>query len=391
MLSKLPPVILKPGKEKPLLNRHHWIFSGAVAQLPMFEDGALLPVQSSTGQLLGTAYFNKRAKIVGRMVCFDDRSPLDAIKKSMLEAIALRQNFFNPKMTNAYRLINGEGDYLPGLIVDKYDHNLVVQFSTLGMEKISSHILETLIHICKPKSIYEKSTSPSRKEEGLKESQRLLYGAELEALKIRENGLQFYVDIKEGQKTGFFLDQSAMRLWIRELSQGKRVLNTFCYTGGFSLYALAGGATQVDSVDISSRAIDLLQKNIELNELKSSKGNFCEDVFKFLREKPLNYDLVILDPPAFAKRKSDIISACRGYKDINRLAMEKMAPNSLLLTCSCSYHVDEHLFRQVIFQAAVEAKRKVQILGRHRQAFDHPLNLCHPEGDYLKSFMLYLA
>lgn len=384
-------VILKPGKDKPILNKHHWIFSGAVDSLPDFEDGEFLLVKSSKGGTLGIAYFNKKAKIIGRMVSFEETSPLESIHNSIKKAIEIRKVLIDSKETNALRLVNGEGDSLPGLIVDKYDQVLVVQFSTLGMEKISEKIFEFLIQELKPKAIYEKSTSSSRKEEGLKEVQRLIYGDPFDVIKVKENGINFFVDIPSGQKTGFFLDQSAMRKWIGELSKGKRVLNTFSYTGGFSLYAMAAGATQVDSVDISSKAIELLQKNIELNGFENvSKGNYCEDVFKFLREKPLNYDLTILDPPAFAKRKSDVIPACRGYKDINRIAMEKMPKGSLLLTCSCSYHVDEQLFRQVLFQAAVEAKRNVRILGKHRQAFDHPVNLFHPEGEYLKSFLLYL-
>ncbi len=384
-------VILKPGKDKPILNKHHWIFSGAIQSLPDFQDGEFLLVKSSKGDTLGIAYFNKKAKIIGRMISFEETTPIEAIHKSIKKAIEFRKSFFHKQETNAFRIINGEGDSLPGLIVDKYDQVLVVQYSTLGMEKIADEIIEILIQELKPKAIYEKSTSSSRKEEGLKEVQRLVYGDPFDVIKVKENGLNFFVDVPSGQKTGFFLDQSAMRKWIGELSHGKRVLNTFCYTGGFSLYAMAGGATQVDSVDISSKAIDLLQKNIELNGFENvSKGNYCEDVFKFLREKPLNYDLAILDPPAFAKRKSDIIPACRGYKDINRITMEKMPKNSLLLTCSCSYHVDEQLFRQVLFQAAIEARRNVRILGKHRQAFDHPVNLFHPEGDYLKSFLLFL-
>lgn len=384
-------VILKPGKEKPIVNRHHWIFSGALQHLPDFENGALLPVHSSDGTLLGSAYFNRNAKIIGRMVAFDAMDPMESIKSHIKQAIDLRRTFYQPESTNAYRLINGEGDGLPGLVVDIYDRTLVVQISTLGIEKLLPQILETLTALLKPKTIFEKSSSPSRKEEGLKEVKRLLQGDVVGEISIRENGLRFYVDIPSGQKTGFFLDQSGMRQWVRELAKGKRVLNTFSYTGGFSIYALAGGATHVDSVDISAPAIELLRRNLDLNGFKAGQaGIFCDDVFKYLRERALDYDLVILDPPAFAKRKSDVVAACRGYKDINRLAMEKMPPKSLLLTCSCSYHVDEGLFQQVLFQAAVEAKRNVRILGRHRQAFDHPVNLCHPEGNYLKSFLLYV-
>lgn len=382
-------VILKPGKEKAIKNRHHWIFSGAIQTFPAFEDGALLPVHSSLGEMLGSAYFNSKAKIIGRMVSFTDEDPFEVIKSNILNAIALRESFYDPTQTNAYRLINGEGDFIPGLVIDKYNTTLAVQYSTLGMEKLSPWVIDILKQRIKPASIYEKSTSPSRKEEGLKEVQRTLLGSIESDIAISENGLKFWVDVPGGQKTGFFLDQSAMRHWVRQLSKGKRVLNAFCYTGGFSIYALAGEALKVDSVDISSKAIEMVCKNASLNGFAlPSKQAICADVFQFLRDNPLEYDLIILDPPAFAKRKGDVIAACRGYKDINRLAMEKLPPRSLLLTCSCSYHVDEMLFRQVLFQAAVEAKRKVRIIGRHRQAFDHPVNLCHPEGEYLKSFLL---
>ncbi len=195
----------------------------------------------------------------------------------------------------------------------------------------------------------------------------------------------------KSQKTGFFLDHREMRQWVRSLSAGKRVLNAFSYTGGFSVYALAGGAKCVDSVDISQEAVEASKRHVTLNGFKAAEQGFiCADVFAFLREAAMPYDLVILDPPAFAKRRKDIVPACRGYKDINRLAMQKMPAHSLLLTCSCSHHVDEQLFQKVVFQAAVEAKRKVRIIGKHRLAGDHPVNIFHPESDYLKSLLLYI-
>ena len=232
---------------------------------------------------------------------------------------------------------------------------------------------------------------PSRGEEGLQNQEGLLFGEEVDEVEIMENKIKFIVSIKNGQKTGFFLDQREMRNWVQELSEGKKVLNCFGYTGGFSLYAMKGGATQVDTVDISTDAIGLAQKNTSLNKIDADKHNFiAEDVFQFLREKPLEYDLIILDPPAFTKRKTDIIQACRGYKDINRLAIKKIPSGSLLLTSSCSYHIDEKLFQTVVFQAAAEAGRSVRIIGRHRLALDHPINIFHPEGEYLKSLLLFI-
>lgn len=379
-------VRLKPGKEKPILNRHHWIFSGAIAEMPSFKPGDLLPVESHTHQLLGYAYFNQKSSIIGRMVSFD-KNPLEAIEESILNAIALRRSLFD-ETTTAYRVINGEGDCLPGLIVDRYDDTLVIQIATAGMEKLKPFVLEVLERELRPLAILEKSLSPSRKEEGLGPEQQALKGQVSERIAVLENGLQFFVDPVNGQKTGFFLDQREMRAYVRSLKR-KRVLNCFSYTGGFSVYALAGGATVADSVDISKESLELAKENFALNGFKGEV--FQEDVFEFLRSHDLNYDLVILDPPAFAKRAKDVVMACRGYKEINRLAMQKMPSGSILITSSCSYFVDEKLFQQVLFQAASEAKRKVCILEKHRHASDHPVNLYHPEGNYLKSLVLSIT
>lgn len=384
-------VILKPGKDKAIRQRHHWIFSGAIQRYPEFIDGDILPVKSAEGTLLGSAYFNRKCSIVGRMVSFNETPPLESISANLENAIQLRKRLFPDDNTTAYRLVNGEGDLLPGLIIDVYSDVLVIQLSTLGMDRLRSWIVDLLIRKLNPRVIYEKSLLPSREEEGLTPQQSLLYGPETETVEIIENGLKFAVSLTEGQKTGFFLDHREMRQWIRSLAKGKRVLNCFSYTGAFSIYALAGGAFYVDSVEISAKANETAGRNVSLNGFSSDKAQFhTMDVFQFLRESPMNYDLVILDPPAFAKRKKDVIAACRGYKDINRIAIQKMPPESLLLTASCSYHVDETLFQQVLFQAAVEAGRVVKILGYHRLASDHPINLCHPEGDYLKSLLLYI-
>lgn len=391
ILDKNKRVILKPGKDKPIRNRHHWIFSGAIEPLPEFTNGDFLNVFSSQNEFLGSAYFNRKSTIVGRMIAFDATAPLQAIQQNLDSAIALRTSLFDVSKTNAYRLVNGEGDCLPGLVIDKYDDVLVVQISTLGMEKLSPWLVDYLINKLQPRAIYEKSALAARKEEGLAPVQRSLYGPIVDEVQVRENGLQFAVSIVDGQKTGFFIDHREMRQWVKELSADKRVLNCFSYTGAFSVYAAAGHAVKVDSVDISERAIELARRNMLLNGLSIDQHGWqAADVFQFLRERELNYDLVILDPPAFAKRHKDVIPACRGYKDINRVAMQKMPAKSMLLTCSCSYHVDEELFKKVIFQAAVEAGRNVRIIGSHRMASDHPINVCHPESDYLKSLLLYV-
>jgi 23S rRNA (cytosine1962-C5)-methyltransferase len=387
---KEPAVILKRGKDKPIRQRHHWIFSGAVKTLPAFEDGAILPVRSDIGDLLGYAYFNKKSSIIGRMLSFGETPPLEAIEKNVASALALRKTLLTDQ-TNGCRLINGEGDGVPGLVVDSYDDVLVIQVATLGMEKLKPFLLELLTKKMSPRSIYEKSNLPTRREEGLSDFEGLLYGERAGTVEIHEAGLRFLVEISTSQKTGFFLDLREMRRLVRSLGRGRRVLNCFCYTGAFSIAALAGGAARADSVDSSEEAIALAKRNLILNGF-SEKTNllFNEDVFEFLRRPDLRYDFIILDPPAFAKKKADIVPACRGYKDINRLAMQKILPGGLLLTLCCSYFVDEPLFQKVIFQAAAEAWREVRLLQRHHLAYDHPVNIYHPESDYLKSFLLYV-
>lgn len=390
-MTKHIGVILKPGKDKAIRQCHHWIFSGAVQSLPSFEDGDFLPVYSADGQLLGSGYFNRRSGIIGRMVSFDQTPPLQSLEQRLEAAVKLRQEWFDFQQTNAYRLVNGEGDGIPGLIVDVYDQVIVLQFSTKGMDRIKPWVVDWLNHHLKPQTIYEKSLLPSRREEGLQDVQGYLSGEKQSEIVFKENGFSFTAALAKSQKTGFFLDHREMRQWVQHLAEGKRVLNAFSYTGGFSVYALAGGAERVDSVDVSAEAIEAAKRHIALNGRDpQSQRFFCEDVFAFLRERELSYELVILDPPAFAKRHKDIIPACRGYKDINRLAMQKMPSQSLLLTCSCSHYVDEELFQKVLFQAAMEAHRQVRIVGRHRLAPDHPINLFHPESHYLKSFLLYV-
>jgi 23S rRNA (cytosine1962-C5)-methyltransferase len=384
-------VILKPHKDKAIRNYHHWIFSGAVHSYPSFQDGQILPVYSFSQQFLGYGYFNRHSGIVGRMVSFEQIPPLETLKQRLISAWKLRQRLFDPEQTTAYRLVHGEGDAIPGLTIDVYNDVFVLQSGTKGIDELKPWLIDTLNELFHPRSFFEKSLLPSRKEEGLTEIQNHLFGEEIHDILFLENGLQFTTNLIKSQKTGFFLDHREMRQWIRQLSLNKKVLNAFSYTGGFSVYAMAGGAKQVDSVDISQEAIDVCRKHFKLNRLAEADNQFiCADVFQFLREHSLNYDLVILDPPAFAKRQKDIIPACRGYKDINRLAMQKMPSQSLLLTCSCSHHVNDELFQKVVFQAAAEAKRNVRLIGKHRLASDHPINLFHPESDYLKSLLLYI-
>ncbi len=387
-------LILKPGRDKAIRNFHHWIFSGAINNIGNYEDGEVLSVYSSNNELLGSAYANHQTSITARMLSFGKVEPLEAVKKNIDSAIEMRKKFFDWNKTNCYRLINSEGDNIPGLIVDHYNEVLVMQIATAGIDKLKQFIVDYLVEKLHPKAIYEKSDLPSRREEGLQMTEGFLYGEDVPNVlnvQIVENEIKFQVDLKNSQKTGFFLDQREMRVLVGQMAKNKKVLNCFSYTGGFSLYAAHGGANQVDSVDISAEAIEQAKINFKLNNFDIKKNNFyAEDVFQFLRGKELNYDLIILDPPAFAKKKSDIIQACRGYKDINRLAFMKMPSGSILVTSSCSYHVDEKLFQTVVFQAAVEAKRKVRIIQRHHLAPDHPINIFHPEGEYLKSLVLWV-
>ena len=394
-------LILKPGREKAIKNFHHWVFSGAIREADDFEDGEILLVYSASGEKLGSAYCNYKTSITARMLSFGETDPLVSLKKNIDSAIEMRQKLFAGQNINCFRLINSEGDKIPGLIVDQYNDVLVMQVATMGIEKLKQFIVDYLVEKLNPQAIYEKSDLPSRREEGLTMTEGFLYGKNKGIVKVTENGLQFQIDLENSQKTGFFLDQREMRVLVGQMSKGKKVLNCFSYTGGFSLYAVEGGAKKVDSVDISEEAIETSKNNFLLNKflpppptpssgMRGKYGFFAEDVFEFLRENDLDYDLIILDPPAFAKKKDDIIRACRGYKDINRVALSKMPKGSILVTSSCSYHVDEKLFQTVVFQAAAEAKRNVRIIQRHHLAPDHPINVFHPEGEYLKSLVLYV-
>ena len=383
-------VVLKKGRDKVVRNRHHWIFSGAVAGFPGFEPGEILPVRSSDGDLLGHAYFNPRSSIVGRMLSFGSEPPLETVARNIDSAIALRRRLLADR-TNACRLVHGEGDGLPGLVVDEYADVLVVQVATLGLERLKPKIIARLAEKVRPRSIYEQSRLPARREEGLDDFEGWLLGEPVDEVEIRENGLRFIVQPAGSQKTGFFLDLRPMRELVGTLARGRRVLNCFSYTGAFSAAALAAGAAAVDSVDASRPAMDLARRNLLLNDLPAGDGSLIVgDVFDYLRRMDTPYDMIILDPPAFAKKRADVVRACRGYKDINRLALQKISPGGLLLTFSCSYFVDPGLFQQVVWEAAVEAARRVRIIERHRLAGDHPVNIFHPESEYLKGLLLYV-
>ena len=399
-------VILKPDKDKPIRGFHPWIFSGAIDRLDdNYKTGDLTKVYSAKEEFLGIGYLNPRSQIAVRMLTFkDEEIDLQFFIGRMEEAKKLRDYFFNhpspsplPEgegkgegITNAYRLIHSEGDFLPGLIVDRYGDYLVAQFLTAGMEILKPVLLDALKYVFDPKAIYEHDDVDARRMEGLEESTHVLYGKEPpEFIEIEECGHKFIVDIKLGQKTGFFLDQRENRRKIAGFSKSKRVLNCFAYTGGFSVYAAKAGAKSVTSVEVQERAFNNMKTNFELNGISGSQYEFvCEDVFDHLRSDKQIYDLIILDPPAFCKHKNQIQQAARGYKDINLYAMKRLSSGGILYTASCSSFIDPDLFQKIIFGAAKDASRNVQIIEKTSHPFDHPINIYHPEGEYLKGFFL---
>jgi 23S rRNA (cytosine1962-C5)-methyltransferase len=398
-----PILTLKPGSEIHLRNRHHAIFQSAVVSPPQVESGGIVEVRASDKSFLCYATYNPTAYICGRAVSFEQGDPLQALRAQLEKSIALRKAFFENEDTNAYRLVNAEGDFIPGLIVDQYGDVVVLQSTTLGMDVLRDFIVEALMEIVKPKAIYEKSTSTSRKKEGIEDIEQWIRGdlkdmhpdslTEDGKLIVRERGIHYVIDLVGSQKTGLFLDQREMRSIVKQFAKDRTVLDCCSYVGGFALNALVGGAKAADAVDYDKEAISRASKNIEINGIDlSCFGSYAEDVFVFLRRRPLPraYDFIILDPPAFAKRSSDIEQAKKAYTDMNRSAMMALPPGSLLLTCSCSYHVDIQLFQTIVFHAARQAKRNVRILQRHHQAYDHPVNLYHPEADYLKSLLLWV-
>jgi 23S rRNA (cytosine1962-C5)-methyltransferase len=388
-------VFLKRGKERIIeLNRHPWIFSGAIDTFSKgFSSGDIASVYSHEGNFLALAYFHLDNSLSGRILSFEQKPIQEILTGKIRSALSFRKKMFNLEKTNAFRCINAEEDGLPGLIVDLYDDVVVLQINTLGMEKLRPILLPILVKEFTPRSIYEKSLSSSRALEGLLPVEGLLYGEEVSEVTIVEEGILFKVSIVNGQKTGFFLDQREMRRKIGELARGKSVLNCFSYSGGFSLHALKGGAKSVTSVDVCHRALELSLQNTRMN-------GFCEenhvikerDVFAFLEEEELSsYDIIILDPPAFAKKRQDIEAASRGYHRLARKAIERCKKDAIVLLCSCSYFMDAALFRQIIFKAASESRKDVKIISSQIQALCHPISLFHPEGEYLKSFLLWVS
>ena len=388
-------VYLKRGKEESLLRYHPWIFSGALHHIDDdIEEGDIVRVVNAAGAFIATGHY-QQGSIAVRVLSFDD-VPIDGQfwHDRLASALSTRQSIGiadNPQ-NDTYRLVHGEGDMLPGLIIDVYGKTAVMQAHSIGMHLCRQAIAQQLVGVMGDRiaHIYYKSetTLPFMEPEN-----GFLVGGSDDNIGT-ENGLRFYVDWLKGQKTGFFVDQRDNRSLVEHYAHGRRVLNMFCYTGGFSVYALRGGATMVHSVDSSAKAIELTRRNVELNFPADQRHEaFCEDAFKFLDQLPkdnMPYDLVILDPPAFAKHRGALHNALKGYTRLNMKALEKMPSGSLLFTFSCSQVVTKEHFRNAVFTAAALAHRHVRILHQLHQPADHPINIYHPEGEYLKGLVLYV-
>ena len=383
---------LKRGKEESLLRFHPWVFSGAIQHIDEdISEGDVVRVVTSSGNFIAVGHYQE-GSIAVRVLSFRDVQIDGAFWASRLQsALDMRKTIglADSPLTNTYRLVHGEGDHLPGLIIDVYDHTAVIQAHSIGMHLCRKEIATQLVHVMGERigNVYYKSetTLPYMEPEN-----GFLYGGSEDNIAI-ENGLKFYVDWLRGQKTGFFVDQRENRSLLERYARGRRVLNMFCYTGGFSFYAMRGGAELVHSVDSSAKAIELTKRNVELNFPGDDRHQaFCEDAFKFLDASDQQYDLIILDPPAFAKHRGALHNALKGYTRLNQKAFQIIQPGSLLFTFSCSQVVTKDHFRNAVFTAAALAHRKVRILHQLHQPADHPINIYHPEGEYLKGLVLYV-
>jgi 23S rRNA (cytosine1962-C5)-methyltransferase len=387
-----PEITLKKGREAALLRGHPWVFSGAIGAINGKPTaGDIVLAKDAAGKPLSLGFFNPQTDIAFRVLTQNCNQIISADfwQERLQSARALRQRIINER-TDAYRLVNAEGDGFPGLIADVYGSTLVVSITTAGMEKQKSHILNALISQLKPARIYEQSQGRSRTLEGLEERRDFVYGDnQPEAVQIRENGFTFEVDFIGGQKTGFFLDQRVNRKKLGALSRNANVLNCFSYTGAFSVYCAAGGAKRVVSLDISRAACTAATQNLRLNGFSPDTHPVIDaDVFDYLRNMQENFDLIILDPPAFAKTKRDVARASRGYKEINLQAIKHLALGGILATFSCSNFMEEDLFYKIVQGAARDAGADLQLLSRLEAGPDHPIGLGHPEGHYLKGLLI---
>lgn len=391
-------VFLKKSADSFIKRKHPWIFSGAIEKVEGNPaNGETIQIFSSNKTLVGVGSYSPSSQIRVRVWSFNPEEKIDKdfFRKKFLAASQFRKRIVDTSQTNAYRIINSENDGLPGLIVDRYADYLICQFLSSGSDFHKKIITETLDEVFNPIGIYERSDVEIRIKEGLEPTKGTLSGKEPDDLiQILENGLKFSVDVKNGHKTGFYLDQRDNRKLVSEFSRGKNVLNCFSYTGGFSVYALSSGAKNLTQIEASESALDLSTKNIELNNPDDSKiENISGDVFEVLRkfrDERRTFDLIILDPPKFAESESQIQKASRGYKDINLLAIKLLKPGGILFTFSCSGHISQELFQKIVADAALDSGREVKIIKQLTQAADHPVALNFPEGLYLKGLVCYV-
>ncbi len=392
-----PRIILKRGKEKPVLSHHPWIFSGAIARAESASDGDSVDIIDSTGRWLARGYYNARSQIAVRVWTWNDEPVDRAFLRARLErALCARDALVDRAATNAYRVINAESDGLPGLVVDRYADFVVLQFLTLGIDTRKAEIVELIEELLHPRGIYERSDVDVREKEGLESAVGVLRGAEPpNVIEICENNLRFLVDVKRGHKTGFYLDQRENRKRVAELNRllpyAPETLNVFSYTGAFAVYACTTHPNaHVVNLDTSSDALNLARENMQLNRYNTG-GEFVEgDAFLMLRryrDQGRSFDMIILDPPKFVHSLSQLQSGLRGYKDINLLAFKLLKAGGTLVTFSCSGQVSAELFQKVIFEAATDAKRDAQIVAKLLQAPDHPILLTFPESEYLKGLV----
>lgn len=399
-MSKLACVHLRRGKEESLLRRHPWVFSGAIDHIAegdkALAEGDVVDVITKGGEFIARGHY-QIGSIAVRVLTFDEEAiDVEWWEERIAHAKALRESLgmVNNTDTTCYRLVHGEGDLLPGLVVDVYDRTAVLQCHSVGMYHSRLLIAEAIRKAYgeEIEAIYDKSSQTLPFKADLGAIDGYLWGrSENPDAVVLENGLKFKVNWEEGQKTGFFIDQRVNRDLVRHYSRGRKVLNTFCYTGGFSVAALAGGATEVVSIDLSERAVKLADENVRLNFGQEAKHEAiaCNAV-EYLKDIDSDYDLIILDPPAFAKHHKVLGNALQGYKKINARALQKIRSGGILFTFSCSQAVSRELFRTTIFTAAAIAGRKVRIIGQLTQPADHPINIYHPEGEYLKGLVVYV-
>ncbi len=384
-------LILKPKEDYRIKAGHLWVFSNEIDKITdLGENGQLVEVVNSNGQFLGQAYYNRHTLIAARFLTRKrEEINTDFFVRRLQEAKIWREHIYGTDCS--CRLVYSEGDFLPGVIIDRYDKYLVVQILTLGMENLREYLLESIIEVFKPEGILFRNDSAFRKLEGLELETEVVFGIIPDKVIIEEVGARFNIDMKEGQKTGFFFDQRDTRALVKQLAIKQKVLDCFSYTGGFSINSALGGATSVMAVDESSPALEILQENTHINKINNIvttlQGN-CFNILRDFHSHKNQFDLIILDPPAFIKSKSNLKSGLSGYREINRSAMRLLAPGGILVTCSCSQNLNIEDFKNIIFQAAISTGKHFFLRNFFTQAQDHPVLQAMPETQYLKGFVL---